>query len=190
MATADTKQVLATVLKQLMQTTSLDHITIDKLAEAAHINRNTFYYHFADIHSLVAWVYEQDVVEALRSRSDIQHWQEAYQLMLTYIADHQQFCLNTFHSLNRDVLDNLLYQHAAEMVDRVVTSIDAQTPRRVRAAITNFYGWAITAQVTQWLVADLEESQESMIRKAELMMDGTLAHIIARGKEDPYFGAV
>jgi hypothetical protein len=39
--TPDTKQVLATELKQLMQTTSLDHINIDKLAEAAHISRNT-----------------------------------------------------------------------------------------------------------------------------------------------------
>lgn len=187
MTSPDTKHVLAQTLKDLMQTTSLDHITIDRLAEAAHINRNTFYYHFADIHSLLAWVYEQDVVEALKQRSDIKHWQEAYQLMLSYIAAHQQFCLNTFHSLNRDVLDDLLYQHAAEMVDMVVSSIDPQTPPRVRAAITNFYGWAITAQVTQWLVADLQESQESMIRKAELMMDGTLAQIITRGKADPFF---
>ncbi|MFD1485066.1 TetR/AcrR family transcriptional regulator [Lacticaseibacillus baoqingensis] len=188
MPTPNTKQVLAATLKQLMKTTSLDHITIDKLAVAAHINRNTFYYHFDDIHSLLAWVYERDVVTALKQRSDIQHWQAAYQLMLTYIAANQQLCLNTFHSLNRDVLDDLLYRHAAEMVDLVVTSIDSQTPIRVRMAITDFYGWAITAQVTQWLASELAETQESMIRKAELMMDGTLAHIIARGKTDPYFG--
>ncbi|MCI1986228.1 MAG: TetR/AcrR family transcriptional regulator [Lactobacillus sp.] len=188
MPTPNTKQALATALTRLMQTTSLDHITIDKLAEAAHISRNTFYYHFDDIHSLLTWVYDRDVVMALKQRSDIQHWQEAYQLMLAYIAANQQLCLNTFHSLSRDVLDDLLYRHAAEMVDMVVTSIDADTPPRVRAAITDFYGWAIAAQVTQWLASDLAESQESMVRKAELMMDGTLAHIITRGKADPYFG--
>lgn len=189
MATPDTKRVLGRALKQMMQTTQLDHITIDKLAAAAHINRNTFYYHFDDIHSLLQWEYDQDVVLTLRQESTIQHWQAAYQLMLRYIADNQQFCLNTFRSLDRGVLDDLLYRYAAEMVAGVIDSIDAQTPPRLRAAMMNFYGWAIAAQVLQWLQTDLAESQASMIAKAELVMGGAFAHIIARGKQDPFFGA-
>ena len=75
------------------------------------------------------------------------------------------------------------------MVAGVIDSIGAQTPRRLRAARMNFYGWAIAAQVLQWLQTDLAESQASMIAKAELVMDGAFSHIIARGKQDPFFGA-
>jgi AcrR family transcriptional regulator len=188
MPTRTTKQILGQTLKTMMQTTSLDHITIDKLAEAAHINRNTFYYHFDDIHSLLDWVYQQDVIVALRRESSIDHWQEAYQLMLTYIATNRQFCQNTFRSLSRSALDDVLYHYAGEMVTGVVDSIDPFTPPLLREAIKNFYGHAIAAQVTQWLENDLQESQASMIHKASVMLDGTFAHIIKQGKKDRFYG--
>jgi uncharacterized protein YwlG (UPF0340 family) len=106
--TPDTKQVLVTELKQLMQTTSLDHSNIDKLAEAAHINRNTFL------------------------------------------------------SLNRDVLDNLLYHHAAEMVDRVVMSIDPQTPRGLRAAFKHFEAPVEVKHITAQAGIDIGETSIGM----------------------------
>lgn len=183
----ETKKLLAQTLKALMTTTDLDHITIDKLAQQAHINRNTFYYHFADIHALLGWTIEQDVLQQLRHQSDIAHWQDAYALMLGYIEANQQFCLHTFHSLSRDLLEQTLFQQASLMVVAVVDSLDDTVSARLKLAIGDFYGWAIAAQVIQWLVNDLQESQESMIHKAELILDGSLAPIIARGQADPYF---
>lgn len=46
MSTSDqTKDRLAKVLKAQMRHKPLDRITIAELSTAAHVNRNTFYYH-------------------------------------------------------------------------------------------------------------------------------------------------
>ena len=188
MSDHSTKRVLADALKALMQTTSLDHITINRLADKAHINRNTFYYHFSDISALLQWTYEQDIISQVDPLTNIDHWQEAYKRIMAYITDNQNFCLQTFHSLSRSILDDFLFQVAQNMVDQVVLSIDASISKRLRDDIDNFLGWAIAAQFIQWLVSDIKESPESMIQRAEIMLSGTLEHVITNGQARPFTG--
>lgn len=160
-----TEDVLARTLKQMMETTSLDHITIGKLANAAHINRNTFYYHFDDIYELLRWTYKQDILMQLQQYTQIDRWEHAYQLMLDYIVDNKHFCQESLRSVARELLENFLYSAATGMVERVVISVDANTPAKISHAITDFYAWAIVMQVVQWLDSDLEESKDDMIKK-------------------------
>ena len=62
MTTSDqTKAHIAKVLKVQMQHKPLDRITIAELSAAAHVNRNTFYYHFDDIYALLKWTLEADI---------------------------------------------------------------------------------------------------------------------------------
>lgn len=69
-----TKLQLAAALKQLMQTTSLEQITIDKLSQTAKLTRNTFYYHFDDIYALLAWIYHQEIVTQLAAYKQVSNW--------------------------------------------------------------------------------------------------------------------
>ncbi|MGL5650991.1 MAG: TetR family transcriptional regulator [Paraclostridium sp.] len=45
-----TKKALASSLKSLMNTTSLNKITINDIVQDCGVNRRTFYYHFKDIY--------------------------------------------------------------------------------------------------------------------------------------------
>nr|WP_225353491.1 TetR-like C-terminal domain-containing protein [Lacticaseibacillus thailandensis] len=159
----------------------MDHITIGKLSAAAHINRNTFYYHFDDIYELLRWTYKQDIVLQLQQYTQIDRWEHAYQLMLDYIADNKAFCQHSLRSVARDLLENFLYSVATDMVARVVVSADPNTPAKISHAITDFYAWAIVMQVIQWLDHDLSESKDDMIKKAEIVLNGTVANAIRNG---------
>ncbi|WKF83971.1 TetR/AcrR family transcriptional regulator [Lacticaseibacillus pantheris] len=176
-----TEDVLARTLKQMMETTSFDHITIGKLADAAHINRNTFYYHFDDIYELLRWTYKQDILTQLQQYTQIDRWEHAYQLMLDYIEDNKHFCQESLRSVARDLLENFLYSVATGMIEQVVISVDANTPAKISHAITDFYAWAIVMQAIQWLDSDLEESKDDMIKKAEIVLNGTIANAISNG---------
>ncbi|WP_137597622.1 TetR/AcrR family transcriptional regulator [Paucilactobacillus kaifaensis] len=181
MTKQSTKLQLATALKDLMQTMPLERITIDKLTQTANLTRNTFYYHFDDVYALLAWIYHQEIVTQLAAYKQVSNWQDGYRLLLDYIATNQQFCLHTFHSVGRDLLDNFLYQVASDMVRGVVIDINPHISTQLQASIVNFYGWALVIQVIQWLVHSLDDTKDTMVKRIEIMMTGTIAHTIKNG---------
>ncbi|MFD1670782.1 TetR/AcrR family transcriptional regulator C-terminal domain-containing protein [Agrilactobacillus yilanensis] len=183
-----TKWQLATALKDLMQTTALDHITIDMLTKKAKLTRNTFYYHFEDIYALLAWIYQQEIVQQAQAYTNINTWQTVYRLILDYIETNQKFCLESFHSIGRDLLENLLYEVSSDMVQRVIIDVEPNTPAELQKAISNFYGWALTMQVIQWLRNNLTESKDALIRRAEIMLNGTIENAIKNGRQSYFFG--
>lgn len=56
-ASYQTKQALATALKELMTQKPIDKITIHELTERCGIRRQNFYYHFEDVYDLLRWMF-------------------------------------------------------------------------------------------------------------------------------------
>ncbi|KRL12708.1 TetR/AcrR family transcriptional regulator [Schleiferilactobacillus perolens] len=183
MAKGKTEWRLADALKEYMQTTPVDHITVGMLTKRAQVTRNTFYYHFTDIYDLLGWIYEQEVVTQLAGYLKVDRWQTAYSLILDYIAANQQFCLQTFHSVARDLLENFLYSAASQMVKGVVEDVDPHAPAALEKSIVNFYGWALVMQVIQWLRDDLQEAPADVIHRAEIMLDGSVRNAMQNSQQ-------
>ena len=51
-----TKQVIADAFVKLVEEKPVDSITINDITNKCGLNRQTFYYHFADIYDLVEWI--------------------------------------------------------------------------------------------------------------------------------------
>lgn len=186
MSTSDqTKAHLAKVLKVQMQHKPLDRITIAELSAAAHVNRNTFYYHFDDIYALLKWTLEADIGRKVMQDLGAATWETKYQLVLDYIVANQIFCLNAFHSVGRDMLEEFLFQSATDMVKPVVLDIDPATPAQTVADICNFYGAAIVGQVLPWLAQSLKEPERNLIKRADLMLNGSIAFIVRKRSLGP-----
>ena len=60
-----TKAAIADTFMELLQEHTIDHITVKDLAEKCGINRQTFYYHFADIYDLMEWTLDNELKKFL-----------------------------------------------------------------------------------------------------------------------------
>ncbi|MCT3400011.1 TetR/AcrR family transcriptional regulator [Lentilactobacillus hilgardii] len=188
MKRSDTKIKLGGTLKSLMMTTPVDKITIDMLTQKADLTRNTFYYHFEDIYSLLEWVYKQDLLSNINAYTKIEDWKVAYRLILNYIEDNKTFCMNTFHSVARDLLENFLYSVASDLVGKVIIHSDRNVSKKLTESIQDFYGWALVMQVVQWLFNDLKESKADVIQRASIMLTGGIDNAIRNGQRVKGFG--
>lgn len=175
----NTKDKLALALKQLMQTKSVDHITVNDVADTARVSRNTFYYHFQDIHDLLGYIYKHEIIVQLDYYQNLSQWNEGIGVVLDYIEANRIFCLNTFHSLNRDLLNHFLYQKLSSMVAAVVDEIAPETPALLRAEVANFYGWALVIQLIQWLTTHMAEPKADFLDRMYRMLHTTIAHVLA-----------
>lgn len=183
MRSQTTKSKLADTLKQMMATEDLEHITIEALTNAAGVTRNTFYYHFADIYDLLKWIYDQEIGTQMLRHAQFEEWESAYRLLLIYILDNRAFCVASFHSMGRDLIEKLLYDFSIKMVDRVVHDVDPTLPANLTHDIDNFYGLAIMAQVIMWLMNGLRESPDDMVRRLEIMLHGAIQNAVKNGRD-------
>lgn len=73
-----TKKALANSLKQLMEHTPLNKITVRHLVEDCGLNRQTFYYHFQDIFELLGWIYRTEAVEGIARYRSYSTWTDGF----------------------------------------------------------------------------------------------------------------
>lgn len=182
LAKDQTKKLLATSLKVIMLKKPLDKITIQELTEEAHVTRNTFYYHFSDIYQLVEWIYDHEIVSGLSEYQHLRNWHKGYEMLLNYVLANKSFCLNTSRSLGRDLLENFLFTVASQMLVGVIDEIKPTLPESLKQEIIHFYGWALVAQITQWLKNNLNEPKEDILLRTETMMNGAILKCVKKNQ--------
>ncbi|RFU93799.1 TetR family transcriptional regulator [Sphaerochaeta halotolerans] len=61
-----TKRAIAAALKQQMEHTPLEKITITDICDDCNLNRKSFYYHFLNKYELVIWIFEEEIGKPIR----------------------------------------------------------------------------------------------------------------------------
>lgn len=185
-----TKNALARSLKKLMLTTPLNKITIQQLTADCGVTRHTFYNHFQDIYELLGWIYKLEVIEGLDQYCCIAGWKQGFLSVLRYTVDNKTICLNTFHSLGREHLEQFLYGVIYRVMIRVVEELDEregagrqliteQVRRQARLDFADFYTLAILEQVIHWLRAGANTDPAGIVDKVARIMDGSIARGLA-----------
>lgn len=82
------KQQIAKALMALVDRKAYRQITVQDIANEAQINRQTFYYHFADKDQLLHWIYLHDSLRYLTSDAlALDNWEEqALQMLKAMLA--------------------------------------------------------------------------------------------------------
>ncbi len=64
-----TKRAIAASLKQRMEHTPLERITVTDICEDCDLNRKSFYYHFLNKYELVIWIFEEEIGRPIRQNA-------------------------------------------------------------------------------------------------------------------------
>ena len=70
-----TQKAMAQAISDLLQTRTLDKITIKDITDACDLTRNTFYYHFHDVYDLLRWLFEEKSKEIMDRYEDQDDWE-------------------------------------------------------------------------------------------------------------------
>lgn len=184
MKSNDTKKLLANSLKELMQNTPLDKITVKKLVEHCEVNRQTFYYHFKDIYDLLGWIYKREAIDNISNCKTYKTWQQGFLKIFYYVNDNKEFCLNTFNSMARDHLEHFLYIEVFKLLFDVVneicsTSSNTNIPIEDKTFIANFYTFAFIGILTNWLKSNMKDKPEKIIDNLNRLIVGDIEKSIS-----------
>lgn len=105
-----TKRAISASLKKLLLTKSLNKITIQDITDDCGINRQTFYYHFADIYDLVEWTCIEDTEKVLKENKTYDTWQEGFLAVFVLAKKDKTFIDNIYRSVSLEMLEQYLYR--------------------------------------------------------------------------------
>ena len=100
--------IMESVLR-LLETRPLNKITVKDIVDECGINRNTFYYHFEDISSLIEAIIIDEVDRVMKQYRDISSMEECIDMAMRLGADHRNAIYHIYNSSNRDFRLSMMF---------------------------------------------------------------------------------
>ena len=182
-----THKFIMSTFMQLLESESLDKITVRDIVEECEINRNTFYYHYSDIYDLLDDVFRVETEKFMSEDVDENTtFGEEYERAARFVLKYKKAILHIYDSKKRDVLQNYLETLAFSFISRFVKKeADGYgLPDEDIDYITGFYTHAIVGNTLGWIKRKLPSGQEKFIARTAGTFNATVKDMIRQCLEE------
>ncbi|MCR6109538.1 TetR/AcrR family transcriptional regulator [Bacillus sp. A301a_S52] len=171
-----TKKALAFSLKKLLGQTTLEKITVKDIVKECGVNRQTFYYHFHDIYELLEWLFGTEVTEVIDNKNTYGTWQQGFLRVLNYIESNKKVVMNTYHSLEREHLEEYLYRFVYNLMIDVINeqAKGIYVTEENKQFIADFYKYAFVGIVIEWIGEGMKECPQTISDNLSKLIDGDI----------------
>ena len=171
------KKIIAEKLMEMLNDRPLDRISVSDLANECNLSRQAFYYHFADIYSVIEWILSNASIKLLDDYGDITSWTIAYYGILAWIKKHEKFILNIYSAVPRDYIDSFTNSILLPYLTKVVEyeSKDSNLTKVQKSFIARFYSLAFNSVTIDWIKGGLKEEPRQIVILVETLTKGDIA---------------
>lgn len=182
-----TKKAMASALQEAMKKKDFTKITVKEIIEACNINRNTFYYHFADIYELLHWMFREEALGQLEQYDLISEQKEALTFVLSYIQQKESILRCVCNSIGHEELKRYFQDDFMEIVDTVIRegqkTLHTELEETDRQCLCLFLTEAIAGMLVRYInTTDTELRERSMEAIPDLLRITITGFLAERGK--------
>ena len=105
-----TKNAIKASFLKLLDEKPYSSITVRNIVDDCGVNRNTFYYHFQDIPSLLQEIVQEELERIILAYPSIQSMEDCLDVVLHFALAHRRAVLHIYQSINREVYEQYLWQ--------------------------------------------------------------------------------
>ncbi|WP_172193047.1 TetR-like C-terminal domain-containing protein [Actinomyces faecalis] len=179
-----TRLALGQALKDELETTPLNRVTVRRLSEVTGITRQAFYYHFADVYDLAVWTFMQEVTHRVMAAASYARWAEGLELLMVWMAEHKAQAYQTLQALSHEDLERFLHGQLRAMMVVIVSELEQAYPVRLseqdRAFIIDHYTLSVLGHLLHWLVTGMEQDPHVLVPRIERVLRGSVWQSLTR----------
>lgn len=155
-----TKNAIMAAFGELLEERPLNKITVKDIVDRCGINRNTFYYYFADIPSLVEETVKEQADKIIQTYSASGSPVDCLLPMVQYAAAHKKAILHIYRSAQREVFQRDLDRMATYIVRQYIETVtkdlfpDASHVQE-RELLIKYYKCTMVGGILDWLDAGM-----------------------------------
>ena len=183
------KREICAALKALMAQKPLNKITVAEIMQSCGMARQHFYYHFEDLYDAVRWMFDQEAVALLREHDGVMLWQDGLLQLFQYLQENRAVCLCALRSISREHLKRFFQTDVHVIIQgtiqRIAEELNYQVSEEEVDLLTKFYVGALASIMEEWLLGNIRETPEELIRFADQLLKDHVRGAALRMAETP-----
>lgn len=183
-----TRCALAAALKSAMERKPLSRITVSELIRACNINRNTFYYHFDNLESLLKWTMEQDAIQVIRQTDLLVDAEQAIRFVMDYVDRNRHVLFCALDSLGQRELRRLFYKELFTILRHTIDAGEAElclcVDPHFKDFLAAFYTEALVGILLSWMEGK-ETDPEALLQNILFVCQTSIPALLAQGHPNP-----
>ncbi len=194
MAKQYTKNLIKKEFVKLLEEKSFNSITISMLSERCEINRNTFYYHYDDIYTLVKEILSDEIKKVNQEFNTSFSWEKSLIIASSFLLENKKAAQNLFSSIDKKETDTYLYKICESVMCKYVENEcitkNIEASEEDKALVIDFYRAALVGLLDKWILDGMEKSPDDFVYRIGKLFDGNIERSLRisekLNKEDPF----
>ena len=182
-----TEKAIRSAFLELLDQRPLNKITVKDITERCGINRNSFYYHYQDVPTLIQQILEDESKKIIGEYPSIDSIEDCMNAAAGFAAEHRRALLHIYNSVNRDIVEQYLWQVCLHTVNVYVDTVFP--PNGIgdedRDIIIRYHSCEAFGIVLGWLQSGMREDIRPFIHRLCQLRKGFPAELIKRCGSDP-----
>ena len=182
-----TRKAIMEACMQLLNERPVNKIAVKDIVEQCGINRNTFYYHFQDLPSLIEAIAKEEADYVIGKYAQVESYEQCLNIVVEFILKNRTATLHLYNSANRDLYDGYLMNICQYAVETYFNT--AFSNRKIsawdRAVIIRSYQCHCYGFFIDWLNSGLKEDILPMLARLCELREGMIEETFRRAEEKP-----
>ena len=183
-----TRRAIKETFLALLEERPFSDITVKDIVEKCGINRNSFYYHFHDIPSLLGEIIAEQTEQLIRAYPSISSLDECFHVAFQFALENKRAVMHIYHSVNRDVFTQSMLKLCDYVVATYIATAFPDDPmgKSDRQIVIRFMKCQLFGMCIDWIDRGMTDAAyDDLHRMLELSRDIPQL-IIRRSREDTY----
>ncbi len=177
-----TEKAIKETFMKLLNEKPVNKITVKDISQTCGINRNTFYYHYSDIPSLMEEIFTEQAehIVSLDENASL------YELLI-YAADfaieNQKAVYHIYKSANREMFETYLERITEKTISHLIErkAQEYETSEKNKKAIIHYYKCLLVGFVIDWLLGGMQYELRAELKIICDLFDGAMENALERG---------
>lgn len=180
-----TREAIKDTFLKLLDEHPLNEITIKNIVEECGINRNSFYYHFQDLPTLLEEIIKEESDAVINKYSSLNSIIECFDAIAEFTSHRKRAIMHIYHSVSRDVFERYLMKTSLYFVQNYIRIALAEEnlSDENESLIVNYYKCVCFGLIIDWLDTGMKEENVQAFRKI-FKLKADMAVDIARKLKD------
>ena len=155
-----TKQAIKTSFIKVLGEMPLSKISVRSIVEDCGINRNSFYYHFADIPSLIEEIIKEDVDALIAKYPTITSMEDCVRLAFHFAMENRKAVLHLYDSASRDIYEAYVMRLCEYVVTTYIDAVSESVPlsEKERTIVVRFFKCELYGLISEWIANGMPDS--------------------------------
>lgn len=184
-----TKPAIRAAFLKLLSERPLSRITVRDITDECGINRNSFYYHYPDIPTLIEEIFSEELSRIIREHPSINSLEDCLITAANFGSQNRQVIRHIYSSARRDLFEQYMWRVCDKTVElyfeTVYPSIRTQTEEW--NGLMHMLSCLCYGIFSAWLAEGMRSDMAAYLEKMSEVNRGLTAELVRRCQEKSSF---